>query len=79
MLPSLTEYDENTRTVTMEGKPLKVQKISADLGGCITTPIISEKMLLFRHIYNRNRTRLLAKVRFLPRFVSEFAHTLCLF
>lgn len=42
-VPSLTEYDENARTVTMDGKPLEVQKISANLGGCITTPIISEK------------------------------------
>lgn len=42
-VPSLTEYDEKTFTVLMDDEPLEVQKISADLSGCITTPIISEK------------------------------------
>ena len=42
-VPSLTEFDEKKQTVTMNGKPLEVKKITAELGGCITTPIISEK------------------------------------
>lgn len=42
-VPSLTEFDVENNTVMMNGKPLEVNKISAQLENCITTPIISEK------------------------------------
>lgn len=42
-VPSLTEFDEKTNTVMMNGEPLAINKISAKLENCITTPVISEK------------------------------------
>lgn len=42
-VPSLTQFDVETNTVLMNGSPLEVNKISAQLQNCITTPIISEK------------------------------------
>lgn len=42
-VPLLTKYDENKGVLNLDGTPLSVNKISSQLGKCITTPVLSEK------------------------------------
>ncbi len=41
-VPSMTEFDTKTNTVMMNGKPLEVHKITAQLKDCVTTSVLSE-------------------------------------
>lgn len=42
-VPSLTNFDEKKGVTSLNGIPLKVEKISSSLTKCISTPVLSEK------------------------------------
>ena len=42
-VPSVTSFDANSNLVLKNGKLFSVNKISAELNDCVTTPILSEK------------------------------------